>query len=167
MGARHLPPGVAAVARSEHPERAAALVSHLRRRSAGSRIVQGHTSDQVAALRASGYRPQAFIERDEELRRVLDTLAKAYRDEERWNRRSILDVAGIAPFLQRAADQPGGAARGLEGLREGEVNLEPDGSGEVGGPGQRIREHVEPVPCLLGRRGPRPRPRDAGLLRSS
>jgi starch phosphorylase len=103
-------------------------------------FIFGHTSEEIAELRSRGCRPQAFMERDAELRRVIECLAtgevarahpglfdpivaeltgqdryllcadfrsyvdcqrevaRAYADEERWNRMSILNVAGMGAF---------------------------------------------------------------------
>jgi starch phosphorylase len=38
-------------------------------------FIFGHTSEEVAALRARGYSPTAFVERDPELRRVVEVLS--------------------------------------------------------------------------------------------
>jgi len=38
-------------------------------------FIFGHTAEEIEALRRSGYRPQAFIEKDDELRRVIECLA--------------------------------------------------------------------------------------------
>jgi glycogen phosphorylase len=43
-------------------------------------FIFGHTAEEVAALRAAGYGPQAWIERDPELRRVIDVIASGELD---------------------------------------------------------------------------------------
>jgi starch phosphorylase len=43
-------------------------------------FIFGHTAAEVAALRAAGYGPQAWIERDPELRRVIDVIASGELD---------------------------------------------------------------------------------------
>ena len=43
-------------------------------------FIFGHTAEEVAALRAGGYGPQAWIERDPELRRVIDVIASGELD---------------------------------------------------------------------------------------
>jgi starch phosphorylase len=43
-------------------------------------FIFGHTAEEVAALRAAGYGPQAWIERDPELRRVIDVIASCELD---------------------------------------------------------------------------------------
>jgi starch phosphorylase len=43
-------------------------------------FIFGHTAEQVQALRASGYRPGQWIDKDTELRRALDVIAKGELD---------------------------------------------------------------------------------------
>jgi starch phosphorylase len=43
-------------------------------------FIFGHTAEQVAALRAGGYGPQAWIERDAELARAIDVIARGELD---------------------------------------------------------------------------------------
>jgi glycogen phosphorylase len=43
-------------------------------------FIFGHTAEEVAALRAAGYGPQAWIEKDPELRRAIDVIASGELD---------------------------------------------------------------------------------------
>jgi starch phosphorylase len=46
--------------------------------SPGNIFIFGHTAEQVAALRASGYSPRPFIERDAELARAIETIERSW-----------------------------------------------------------------------------------------
>ncbi len=43
-------------------------------------FIFGHTKDEIEGLRAEGYRPQAFLNRSEELRRAIDVIASGALD---------------------------------------------------------------------------------------
>jgi starch phosphorylase len=61
----------------------------------------GHTVQEVAALRAAGYRPREYYEADPALRRAIDMIANgAFSPDERDRFRPIVDnLLGSDPFL--------------------------------------------------------------------